>query len=484
MDKVNNFQTALKYASEKPDDPMSVELRSRIENGDYNEELQALGKPTFQNGEMVQPSLGDTIVNRAKQTYNHPIEAAKGFAKGVGKTALNLASDVQDIGQFALGEGESLITGKPLEETAAMQPGAGIDALKRETPENQALQDALAPSNEAQAGGQNLETGAEIYYGGGKDLLKGGAKLATEYGAPIVKDAIETVSNSPLAKKVGAKIAEKNLGKTIDAVNPDLSGKKLSEGYKEIVTKGRDAKESGVFSEQALSPSERAINLGNRLNKGIDLANGEKVNAITLSEKNPIKSLKTLKNEMVDTEAKLTSAMSSNEGITANKPALNTSFDDAIENAPEEFRIGDPSKMYGSVFKFAKKIADKADDSIAGLRNARSEFDAQARIQYPSAFKDGSIDTKTSAGSAIKKARDIFNEHLYNTAPNGSDLQKLIGREADIYQATESLAAKAAKSEGKTKIQKATEFLKDHPYITAGASLYGFYEGGKKLFGE
>lgn len=67
------------------------------------------------------------------------------------------------------------------------------------------------------------------------------------------------------------------------------------------------------------------------------------------------------------------------------------------------------------------------------------------------------IDVKTPAGRAIKFVRDSMNEHLYNVAPNGSDIQKLIGREADIFRATDAVAPKAAATHGMSGIEKAVE---------------------------
>ena len=45
-----------------------------------------------------------------------------------------------------------------------------------------------------------------------------------------------------------------------------------------------------------------------------------------------------------------------------------------------------------------------------------------------------------------------MNAHLYDTAPNGSEIQKLIGREADLFRATEAIAPKAAQLQGTSKV--------------------------------
>jgi len=104
---------------------------------------------------------------------------------------------------------------------------------------------------------------------------------------------------------------------------------------------------------------------------------------------------------------------------------------------------------FDSVMKYAQKIIDKTDDTLSGGRKARSVFDAEAKAQFPNAFKNGMIDTSTPAGNAIKKARDLMNDHLYEVAPNGSEIQALIRRESDLLSANETISKKALMGEGK-----------------------------------
>lgn len=116
-------------------------------------------------------------------------DVATGFVKGAGRTLVNTASGVQDTGQGVLGGVEALVTGKPLSETKAMQPSVGIESLKGETPQGQAVTQALEPTNEAQKLGGQLETGAEILAGGGaglaKDALVGGVNLLSKGISPV-----------------------------------------------------------------------------------------------------------------------------------------------------------------------------------------------------------------------------------------------------------------------------------------------------------
>lgn len=127
--------------------------------------------------------------NEPKSTLDNAKDLVIGFGKGVVRTGVNVASGVQDIGQGILGGAEALVTGKPLEQTRSFQPGVGIEALKQETPQGQALTQSLQPTNDMQKYGGYGETATEVLAGGGagliKDLTIGGAKLATKGVAPI-----------------------------------------------------------------------------------------------------------------------------------------------------------------------------------------------------------------------------------------------------------------------------------------------------------
>lgn len=397
---------------------------------------------------------GASAVEHGKEAIMHPIETLKGAAKGLMKSGTDLDTMIQDIG---LGT---------LNTFGVDTTNMGVKAWKEGTPEAQDLAAMTTPSNKAQKAGGFVEGAAELVYGGGK-------------GKKVVADELANI-----AEKKTVSSAVKAEQKTIEALNPELSGKKLESAYKEVVTAKtpRTISPSGIFSEQTLSPSERTINLGKRLTSGDVLTDGTKIEPIILQNK-PVKDLPVLRKSLVDTETKLQTALKGNPEINynADKQTLFKTLTDASKTAPEEFRIGDASKMYDSVFKFANRVAQKSEDSISGIREARTAFDTQAKLQYPGAFKDGAIDVKSPAGAAIKKARDIFNEHLYNTAPNGSDIQKLIGREADIYQATEPVAYNAAKGEGKTSVEKVVNVIKEHPVASTAATAATTYAGVKAL---
>jgi hypothetical protein len=314
--------------------------------------------------------------------------------------------------------------------------------------------------------------------------IDGGAKLLNE--VPILGSNLNNVANDvkTMAGNAADTITNKidaiktpdpaeTIKTNIDAVNPDLSGKKLSDAYKQVVTGGRDVTPPSLFSEQGLTPDAKTVNLGTRLSSPVTLSDGSAVDSVPLSGK-PVSDLKTLGNSLNETESAITS---SPEYKTSplDKTGLNTKLDALKTTAPREM-IKDPtlSNQYQNVIDFAKEQVNSAPDTIQGGREARTAFDAQAKMEFPSAFKDGSIDIKTPAGNAIKSVRDAWNTHLYDTAPNGSDLKALIGREADIFKATENIAPKAAKLNGDNWL---AQFAKNNPK-TAKAMKYALYTAG------
>lgn len=293
-----------------------------------------------------------------------------------------------------------------------------------------------------------------IGVGGEAKTLAEGALKSTVTG---VKDQIP---------KVVAENAAKDVSKTVEAVNPDLTGKKLANAYKETVTGSRTASKGGILKEQALSPSQQAINVGTRLHDaGIALAG------------KPVQDLKTLGTAMTKTEGRINQLLEGTDPeivYNADKPTLIADLNKVKTTSPLEFNaIKDSKTVHDSVVDFAKSIIAKAPDNVKGLREARTAFDNQAKKEFPSAFKEGMIDTKTPAGRAIKASRDTINEHLYNTAPQGSEIKQLIGREADIYRAAENIAPKAAATHGTSRATQLLNQIKKHKLVTAGVTYEG-----------
>lgn len=414
-------------------------------------------------------------------------EAQTSYVDRVGQDYAQAGQDIEGNVSTAASKGMSDLEAGQKSGTLGGLVGGGINAVKDIG--EQGLQAAgslagatLAPISEAvspvvqnlvkssptlQGAASDLNDWASKHPEASKDLgsiiniaTLGAGGAAEGVAKDVVKNAatgaVDTAKGLVNSVKGGAEDVASQTAKTtqanIDAVNPDLAGKKLTAAYKQTVTGSRESTPSNIFKEQGLTPDEQTVNLGTRLaSKGIKLGVDH------------VQNLKTLGDSMSDTESKLTSALQKHPEIDIDKPTLISKLDTAATKMPREFTsIKDSKSVFNNVINFAKQTVNKAKD-FEGLRDARTDFDSQAKLEYPSAYKNGTIDLASPAGRAIKTARDMMNEHLYNTAPNGSDIQNLVGHEADIYRATDAVAPKAAATHGQSGLEK---FSTKHPKIT------------------
>lgn len=309
------------------------------------------------------------------------------------------------------------------------------------------------------------------FIGGG--IAAKGAKVA----APLVEDAAKAgftaakTGVADVAAQAAERSSQKTLQTTMEAVSPELKGQKLTQAYKDVVRGSRDITEGGVVKQQAVNASERETDVGKRLHEA----------GIVLKNK-PVEDIKILRTALKDTESHLEDVLKNSASeFGADKIPLMNKLQAINKQMPEEFKaIKDNGKVFNSVVDFGSRVIKKSEDSIQGLRNARAAFDAQAKLEFPSAFKEGGIDLKSPAGRAVKAVRDAINDHLYETAPEGSEIKALIGREADIFRATDAIAPRAASKEGKSALVRGAEFVEKHP-VKAAIGAAGALGTGKLL---
>lgn len=167
-------------------------------------------------------------VNEPKTAVDTAKDLAIGFAKGVGRTATQTASGIQDIGQGILGGAEALVTGKDLSQTRAMQPNMGFESLKQETSQGQAVTQALQPINEQQKLGGQLETGAELLAGGAAGLIKdavvGGVKLAGKVVSPVL-NSVKPAGSFIYSRAFTPNVAEAERILAYEATKPSVASK-------------------------------------------------------------------------------------------------------------------------------------------------------------------------------------------------------------------------------------------------------------------
>ncbi len=275
------------------------------------------------------------------------------------------------------------------------------------------------------------------------------SKLIDKYDGVIIKNVGENGGDMLLTNKPETLLSPEQKT-SIDAVNPDLSSKKLIVAYKDIVTGGRTAERSSITGTQGISENQNVRGLGVRL-------------ADVIKSKDPLENLNSLSSELDKTETKL-EPLIENDKTTGTQKELTQTLEDLKKTAmPREYNsIKESKNTFKNVIDFAQEMVVKNEESTKGFRSARTAFDNQAKTEFPSAYKDGYIDTKTPAGRAIKLVRDTINDYTYNKSEGGPAIKNLIKREADIFRATDNIAPKAAKLHGSTAINR---FFDAHPMI-------------------
>lgn len=379
-----------------------------------------------------------TAGNIAKTAGEVGLNTAKIAAAPVTQVRTNENLDNKTIGKVAAEGGTAAVEGivNKLTET---HPEL-IDWVAKKSQENPELArgigdlfHTLTLGGAGKIAGEGASEGfAKTLKTGVQDLIAGGKN-----GLEKTKSTVASVKAPKLA----------TLDTNIEAVNPVLKGKQLEGAYEQIATGGRSYAKAGLRAEQTLAPSEQAVKVGTRLHDaGIQLSG------------NAPKDLETLHGALNTTEKRIEKLLSGKDPevqYLADKQTLISSLEDIKKNSPLQFKsIKEDGKLHTSVVNFARQVIAESDDSIKGLRDARIKFDAQAKKEFPSAFgRDGTIDTKNAAGRAIKDVRDSINEHLYNTAPEGSEIRKLIQQESDIFRAAKAVSVRASSGEGKNLYQ-------------------------------
>lgn len=296
------------------------------------------------------------------------------------------------------------------------------------------------------------------------------ATSAVEKGGNIIKGGVEGAKDAAgnIISKipgVGGKSAE---DVALQAITPSLKGKALVGAYTSDF--GEGSTKAGLLTKQAAPISDETKRLA------------KSVGEYLTSSKDNIGNLQNLGKGMEETEASLNTLLE-NDKTVLDKEGIVSKLDEAKNNLPKEFistnKQTGAQNLYNDVIDFMKDKIASAEEDIKGGRNARIEFDSAAKEQFPSAYnKNGFIDTTKPAGRAIKVARDIVNENLYNTAEQGSQMQQLIGKESDIFKATQVIGQKAAATEGKTALQI---FMKQHPLLTRAIITGGTAIGGGEV---
>lgn len=414
--------------------------------GDFSENVvRSAISPLVRTGSLIEKGLDQTagrVINAAKGNGFVPTtsgqeaaDTADAIDEGANDTtAGKVGSVVGTVAPYLVGG----LEGKAVTEAPGVLPKVANFVAKK------------APQLAADIGVGTAQTG---------DLKEG----AVQGAAGLVGSELLGKTVAAIGSAVAPKTAAEKLANAINAVNPNLNGKKAIQGYRDLALGKRDVVGGTLTKRQELTAPKEIQELGQRLSD-------------VVTSKNPLSNLRSLGKALKETETKLDDALVQGDPsfqYLADKPGLFTKLSEGETKIPREYEaIRDSKSVFNNVFNFAKGLVDEGEDTIPGLRDMRSAFDYQARLEYPNAFKEGgSIDVKTPAGRAIKQVRDIINDHLYETAPNGSQIKELIRREADIFRAVDNIAPKAAETHGLTTVDKIVQGFTKHPYVAGLAGL-------------
>ena len=414
-DQLTQVTTALiqKISSLPTDDPRRAALSSIVQ-----ENLKAMGI-----ADNTMTSLNDAQETQAENAGT-ALNAASTLAAGAGTGEAIANQGVKTIGQQIA---HGAITGA---EVGAAQ-GAGTS-----------MQDP------------NATIGSVA-----KDTVEGGVTGAATGG--ILEGALGAIGKGVTAlSERSSNASTKAVQDSIAAVDPDLSGKRLAASYEKGALNGTLSK-GGIISKTTAGISPDIQKLGTSL---ADLH---------LDPSDPVGNLQKLGGDMKTTEAKITpyNNYPVSQGV---KTVLTNQLEDLKTTAPKEFSgIKESQSMFENVINFGKEIVANSKDTIGGYRTARTAFDNQAKLEFPSAFDEkGFVNLKTPAGQAIRAVRDTLNSNLYEIAPKNSNIEGLIAREANLYRAIRNIAPSAAKIDGMNAVQRVVATVRKNPVVSV-ATAYG-----------
>jgi len=121
-------------------------------------------------------------------------------------------------------------------------------------------------------------------------------------------------------------------------------------------------------------------------------------------------------------------------------------------------------------------ILDKKPNKLSSVLEARKEFDALMKYKNRKVFdRAGAV-----IDQARKDVRDLANEFVSESLPEGNEFKLLLKKQTNLYRAAERIA-KNNPEVGKSTIEKAGDFIRKHPYISTGVAGTLGYEGGRKI---
>lgn len=280
----------------------------------------------------------------------------------------------------------------------------------------------------------------------GNVVVKGGEKVA-----PSLIKAGETLTKAGEAQAV-----QKEAKSLINLVSPKVTKKIAEENVGKTV-------ERGLLRKQEIIPDKFTQDIADTVSK--------------VPEVNPNRSYQYNYNKIAaenKAEAQTLSMAlkASNVTIPANK--INKAAQDVRDSlAKQTFIVGDAKKVSDKMMKEAGNLIKKNGSTAEGLLRTRQEFDAWAKGQMGG---DPFSDSNKARGASLKAVRDSLNGLIADAVPSAQVKQSLT-KQFHLYNALDNIRAKAA-GEGKNIITRTIAKLEDNlptknPYIKHTASLAG-----------
>lgn len=371
------------------------------------------------------PSIIDTIKSRTNAVVENPGEAAKGFVKRAGRTAVDTAE----------------LMGKGF-KAAGVPEGTFI------TPSEADIANAnerLTANTEAEKGGGNLEAAAELA-SLGKDIAVGGAKMI---GKGVTK-AGEYLAGRNIAKETDfikdLITPELNATKTADAIK---TGKVVEGGF----MKDRDITNAVPFFEDTakavsevpgISKSNTLLENANYIHDHI----GTVANDLVSSLKNSAKGMKV--SELAQVPEKFNQYMKGVKATLKENPTL----------------VGDAEKTATKILDKFESLVKEEGSTPDAIISARKKLD-----NWMSAQKgDNVFDPKTegAVSVALRAIRQGGNDFVASLSKDVA-VKDMLAKQTNLYNAIENIAPKAAK-EGASGFKR---WIKAHPKLVGTAKILG-----------
>jgi len=475
------LKDAIKYARENPESAFAKELKVRINSGKFDTQQvdSALNELDAEQQAANKPQDGfvDSAIKGIANPFLRVAETAARFGTGaaglVKAGAQALTGDTAGAKETAIKAGQSaseqkinlpyfgapqavenpqqaIGVGADIASTLAPVGGAtnlvktGIKGAVKEAAIQGAKTGALtgatqgfgnAMQQEKTIGGVITDTALGGAVGGvAGGAIAGGVTAATKIPGAISKYA---------AGKAG-RVEATNLEKAVNIAQPAVTPK-----LEQIAAKEGRLTEQGAFKGAKILPNKQELDLAATIKPYIDA--GE----IT-AKQSPVKVQKVLQTKVSDLNAGVNALLSD---PVNNQPFNSKQLVKALNSAKSENRIlfgGDDAaiKAYDTVIQEFKNKFLKVKNA-KGLFEARQQFDAYIRKNFPKAFEE---DVLTGAVNpryqALHDVRTVANQFISDLLPVNNPYRAILKQESNMLRIIDNLSTKV---KGTTKGGKYTE---------------------------